>query len=71
MDAGEAGETQGSVALVGAGPGARDLITLRGMRHQQEAAVIFYDRLVDPELLEFARRDAVRFYVGKTPGARA
>ncbi len=57
------------VALVGAGPGCRDLITLRGVQRLQEADVIFYDRLVDPGLLELARRDAERVYVGKTPGA--
>ena len=33
--------------------------------------MIFYDRLVDPDLLELARRDAERVYVGKAPGATA
>ncbi|MBX2855612.1 MAG: siroheme synthase CysG [Rhodobacteraceae bacterium] len=59
----------GFVSLVGAGPGARDLITLRGVQRLQEADVIFYDRLVDVDILELARRDAERVYVGKTPGA--
>ncbi|MGR3622940.1 uroporphyrinogen-III C-methyltransferase [Pseudophaeobacter sp.] len=58
----------GSVALVGAGPGSKDLITLRGLRRLQEADVIFYDRLIDPELLDHARDDAERIYVGKAPG---
>lgn len=62
------GETAGSVAMVGAGPGAKDLITLRGVRRLQEADVIYYDRLIDPEILELARRDAERIYVGKAPG---
>lgn len=61
----------GFVSLVGAGPGSRDLITLRGAQRLQEADVVFYDRLVDPELLELARRDAERVYVGKTPGTAA
>ncbi len=61
-------ERGGSVALVGAGPGAKDLITLRGVQRLQEADIIFYDRLVDPEILELARRDAERVYVGKAPG---
>ncbi|MDF1792677.1 MAG: siroheme synthase CysG [Thalassobaculaceae bacterium] len=61
----------GFVSLVGAGPGSRDLITLRGAQRLQEADVIFYDRLVDPDLLELARRDAERIYVGKTPGTAA
>lgn len=59
------------VALVGAGPGSADLITLRGVQRLQEADIIFYDRLVDPELLELARRDAERVYVGKAPGAHS
>ncbi|MFQ8431522.1 siroheme synthase CysG [Amaricoccus sp. W119] len=68
-DEGGAGESGGFVSLVGAGPGSRDLITLRGVQRLQEADVIFYDRLVDPDLLELARRDAERIYVGKAPGA--
>ncbi|WP_299723583.1 siroheme synthase CysG [uncultured Tateyamaria sp.] len=59
------------VALVGAGPGSSDLITLRGVQRLQEADVIFYDRLVDPGVLELARRDAERVYVGKAPGCHA
>ncbi|WP_224826307.1 siroheme synthase CysG [Cognatishimia sp. MH4019] len=64
-------DKDGSVALVGAGPGAKDLITLRGVQRLQEADVIFYDRLVDPKILELARRDAERVYVGKKPGCHA
>ena len=64
-------ETSGSVALVGAGPGAKDLITLRGVQRLQEADIIYYDRLVDPEILELARRDAERVYVGKRPGCHS
>lgn len=61
----------GHIALVGAGPGARDLLTLRAVERLQEADVIFYDRLVDPDVLELARRDAERVYVGKVVGAHA
>ncbi|MGY3439342.1 MULTISPECIES: siroheme synthase CysG [unclassified Marinovum] len=64
-------EASGSIALVGAGPGARDLLTLRAVQRMQEADVIFYDRLVDEEILELARRDAERVYVGKVVGAHA
>ena len=69
--AGQAPEGGGRIALVGAGPGARDLLTLRAVRHLQEADVIFYDRLVDPDVLELARRDADRVFVGKEVGACA
>ncbi|MBV0911079.1 siroheme synthase CysG [Anianabacter salinae] len=61
----------GSIALVGAGPGAADLMTLRAVQRLQEADVIFYDRLVDKDVLELARRDAERVYVGKHVGAHA
>ena len=62
-------DRRGLVSLVGAGPGAADLVTLRGVQRLQEADVIFYDRLVDPAVLELARRDAERVFVGKAPGA--
>ena len=60
---------EGFVSLVGAGPGAKDLITLRGVKRLQEADVILYDRLLEEDILELARRDAARVYVGKAPGA--
>lgn len=62
---------RGFVSLVGAGPGARDLMTLRAVERLQEADVIFYDRLVDKEVLELARRDAERVFVGKHVGAHS
>ncbi|MEL6563045.1 MAG: siroheme synthase CysG [Pseudomonadota bacterium] len=63
--------TAGQISLVGAGPGARDLLTLRAVERLQEADVIFYDRLVDEDVLELARRDAERVFVGKHVGAHA
>ncbi len=69
IETGEFGQkTGGSVSIVGAGPGAKDLITLRGVQRLQEADVIYYDRLLNPEILELARRDAERICVGKAPG---
>jgi uroporphyrin-III C-methyltransferase len=55
----------GIVYLVGAGPGAPDLITVRALKRLQAADFLLYDALVAPELLDEARPDAERVYVGK------
>ena len=56
----------GSVALVGAGPGDPELLTLRAVRAMQTADVILFDELVSAEVLDFARREAKKILVGKT-----
>ena len=54
--------------LVGAGPGDPDLITVKGLRCVRRADVVVYDRLIDPALLDEARPDAARIFVGKGAG---
>lgn len=53
----------GRIALVGAGPGDPELLTLKAQRKLQEADVIVHDRAVSDAILEMARRDAVRIAV--------
>lgn len=55
----------GTVYLIGAGPGDPKLITVGGAEALSRADVVVYDRLAHPRLLDYARADAERVYVGK------
>lgn len=60
----------GKVYLIGAGPGAADLITVRGARLLAQADVVLYDALVTPEMLELCA-EAEKISVGKRSGQRS
>ncbi len=68
QDQKEIATTKGHVALIGAGPGDPDLLTLKAMHRLQGADVLVIDRLVSASILDYARRDAKRIYVGKQAG---
>ena len=58
----------GNVYLVGAGPGNLGLVTLRAKECVENADVIVYDHLANPDILGWARDDAEIIYSGKKPG---
>jgi uroporphyrin-III C-methyltransferase len=60
----------GKVYLIGAGPGAADLITVRGARILAQAEIVLYDALVTDELLELCPQ-AIKISVGKRSGQRS
>ncbi|HEY7910583.1 MAG TPA: SAM-dependent methyltransferase, partial [Blastocatellia bacterium] len=58
----------GKVYLIGAGPGDPELLTLKAARAIASSDVIFYDDLVNPDVLSHARRGVELVYVGKRAG---
>jgi uroporphyrinogen III methyltransferase / synthase len=62
-------ETKGRVYLVGAGPGALDLVTLRARQLVGQADVLVYDYLCNPEMLRWARAEVEIIYAGKSGAA--
>lgn len=60
----------GKVYLIGAGPGAADLITVRGARLLAQANVVLHDALIEPAMLDYAP-EAKKIPVGKRCGQRS
>ena len=56
------------LVLIGAGPGAEDLITLRALTFLQNAKVVLYDALVNPKILNIVPKNALKINVGKRGG---
>lgn len=61
-------EAEGKVFLVGGGPGDPGLITVRGRELLARAEVVIYDRLISPQLLDYAPAEALKIYAGKASG---
>ncbi|MGL9727990.1 uroporphyrinogen-III C-methyltransferase [Enterococcus sp. DIV0756] len=57
----------GQIALVGAGLGDPELLTVKGLRKIKQADVIVYDRLINPAILNSCKVDCEKIYVGKKP----
>jgi uroporphyrin-III C-methyltransferase len=62
---------KGSVAIVGAGPGHPDYLTLRGLRLLEQADVILYDALLHEDFLKLFPEKSERQFVGKRRGVHS
>ena len=58
-------KTYPKLTLVGAGPGDAELITVKGIKALNQANVVLYDALVNPDILEYAPENAIKLYAGK------
>lgn len=58
-------ECFGEVALVGAGPGDKEYVTLKAIKELKNADCVIYDRLIPRDILSYCRKDCECIYVGK------
>lgn len=61
-------DSLGSVAIVGAGPGDPDLLTLKALKAIQKADVVLFDWLVSPSILQLIPKQTAKEFVGKRCG---
>ncbi len=61
----------GKVYLVGSGAGDPGLLTCRGRELLERADEVYYDRLMEPSLLNYVKAGCKLVYVGKKPGAHS
>ena len=64
-------QKNGTVYLVGAGPGDPGLMTLRGKSLIEQADCLVYDALAAPSMLAWCKADCEKIYVGKRAGNHA
>ena len=57
-----------TVYLTGSGPGDIELLTIKALRIIKKADIIIYDRLANPKILELAKKNVKKIYVGKEDG---
>lgn len=62
---------QGFVSIVGAGPGAADLLTLKGLQCLQKADIVLHDALISAEILDYCQKDCTFWDVGKKYGEKS
>ena len=58
----------GKVYLVGAGPGDPELLTLKAIKALEQSDVVLYDKLVNKDILSYAKKEAIKICVGKERG---
>lgn len=63
--------SSGRVSIVGAGPGAADLLTIRALNAIEAANVVYYDSLVSDAVLDLVRPETRKVFVGKRKGSKA